>query len=74
MLALSVAQSPDHCDALPSILDLTSSRCDAHEKPSAITAGDLAFLKALYYRTTGLGPSVSRDDIQDNMMRPFNLR
>jgi hypothetical protein len=46
-LALSVVQSPDHCDPLPSILDLMSSSCSTREKPTAITAGDLAFLKAL---------------------------
>lgn len=71
MLALSVAQSPDHCDSLPSILDLMSSSCAARERPTAITAGDLAFLKALYYKNTGLGPSISRAEIQGNMMRQF---
>lgn len=74
ILTLSVAQSPDHCDPLPSILDLMSSSCGAREMPTAMTAGDIAFLKALYYLNTGLGPSVSRDDIQDNMMRQFKLR
>jgi hypothetical protein len=74
MLALSVAQSPDHCDPLPSILDLMSSNCAAREMPAAITAGDVAILKALYYKNTGLGPSLSRDEIQDNMMRQFQLR
>jgi len=74
MLTLSVAQSPDHCDPLPSILDLMSSSCGTREKPTAITAGDLAFLKALYYLNTGLGPSLSRDMIQDNMTRQFALR
>ncbi len=74
MLALSVAQSPDHCDPLPSILDLMSSSCGTRGKPSTITAGDLAFLKALYYKNTGLGPSASMADIHDNMMRQFNRR
>ena len=74
MLALSVAQSPDHCDPLPSILDLMSSSCGAREMPTAITAGDLAFLKALYYKNTGLGPSLSRDEIVSNMMSQFKLR
>lgn len=74
VLTLSVAQSPDHCDPLPSILDLMSSGCAAREMPTAITAGDLAFLKALYFKNTGLGPSLSRDEIQDNMMRQFQLR
>ena len=73
MLSLSVAQSPDHCDPLPSILDLMSSSCGAREKPTAITAGDLTFLKALYYKNTGLGGSLSRFQIQDNMMQQFKL-
>jgi hypothetical protein len=42
--------------------------------PTAVTAGDLAFLKALYYRNTGLGASPSRDDIQDNMRQQFKVR
>jgi hypothetical protein len=74
MLTLSVVQSPDNCDPLPSILDLMSSSCGAREKPVAITAGDLAFLKALYYLNTGLGPSLSRNQILDNMLRQFGRR
>jgi hypothetical protein len=73
MLSLSVAQSPDHCDPLPSILDLMSSSCSTREKPTAVTAGDLGFLKALYYKNTGLGPSLSRFQVQDNMMHQFKL-
>ncbi len=74
MLTLSVVQTPDHCDSLPSILDLMSSNCAAREMPAAITAGDLAFLKALYYKNTGLGPSLSRNQIEDNMIRQFKAR
>jgi hypothetical protein len=72
MLTLSVAQLPDHCDPLPSILDLMSSSCRAREMPTAMTAGDLAFLKALYYRNAGPGPSIPT--IQGNMMRQFKGR
>jgi hypothetical protein len=43
MLSLTVAQSPDHCDPLPSILDLMSSSCGTREKPTAITAGDCRY-------------------------------
>jgi hypothetical protein len=39
--------------------------------PTAITAGDAAFLKALYYKNTGWGPSLSRSEINANMMRQF---
>lgn len=74
MLTLSVVQSPDHCDPLPSILDSGSSSCGTREQPTAMTAGDLAFLKALYYLDTGLGPSLSRAAIHDNMMRQVELR
>jgi hypothetical protein len=73
MLTLSVVQSPEHCDPLPSILDLMSPSCGARVKPTAITAGDLAFLKALYYKNTGLGPSLSRAEIDGNMMGQFKL-
>ena len=51
-----------------------SSACGTREKPAAITAGDLAFLKALYYHNTGIGPTLSRDDIQSNMLRQFQGR
>jgi hypothetical protein len=74
MLTLSVAQLPDHCDPLPSILDLMSSSCGAREMPTAITAGDLAFMKALYLKNTGLGPLIFRNDIENNMMRQFKPR
>jgi hypothetical protein len=74
MLTLSVAQSPDHCDPLPSILDIMSSSCGSREMPTGITAGDLAFLKALYYKNTGIGPSLSRAAIEANMMDQFKLR
>jgi hypothetical protein len=74
MLVLTHVQTPDHCDPLPSILDLMSSTCGAREKPAAMTAGDLAFLKALYFHNTGIGPTLSRDDIQINMLQQFKGR
>ena len=49
MLALSQAKSPDTCSQLPSIVDLMASdRLRQAEKVAQITAGDLAFLRALY--------------------------
>jgi hypothetical protein len=74
VLAFSVAQSPDHCDPLPSILDVMSPSCETREWPTAITAGDLAFLKALYARNTGVRLSPSRNDIEFNMLRQFKSR
>ena len=73
-LALSVVQAPDHCDPLPSILDAMAPSCGTRERPVAFTAGDLAFLKALYFHDTGLGPSLSRDEIQTNMLQQFRGR
>jgi hypothetical protein len=69
MLSLSVVQSPEHCDPLPSILDAFVSDCGTGARPTALTAGDLAFMKALYYKNTGIGPSLARNEIQDNMLR-----
>jgi hypothetical protein len=74
VLALSLVQSPDHCDPLPSVLDLMSANCGMRERPAGVTAGDLAFLKALYYHNTGLGPTLSREEIQTNMMRQFKAQ
>jgi hypothetical protein len=71
VVALTVVQSPNHCDPLPSILDLMAASCSGREKPTAITAGDIAFLKALYYHNTGLGPTLSREDIETNMLQQF---
>jgi hypothetical protein len=69
MVTLSLVQSPDHCDPLPSILDLMSSSCSTREPPTGMTAGDLAFLRALYYHNTGLGRTLTRDEMKMNMMR-----
>jgi hypothetical protein len=74
LLALTVVQSPEHCDPFPSILDLMSPSCTASEKPAGITAGDLAFLKGLYYHNTGLGTSLTRDEIERNMLQQFKSR
>jgi len=71
MVALTMAQSPNHCDPLPSILDLMSPACGSRDKPLGLTAGDVAFLKALYYENTGIGKTLPRDEIQYNMMRQF---
>ena len=45
-LALSVVQSPAHCDPLPSILDVFASDCGIPARTTAVTAGDLAFLES----------------------------
>lgn len=47
LLVLSQTRQQDACGQLPSILDLLAPECD-REKPTAVTASDLAFLRALY--------------------------
>jgi len=71
MLTLSLIQSPDHCDPLPSILDVMSPGCATREKPKAMTAGDFAFLKALYSRNWVYGASPTRADIEYSMTQQF---
>jgi Secretin and TonB N terminus short domain len=71
VLTLSPVENPDHCTPLPSILDLMAPSCGTREKPAAVTAGDVAFLKALYYDNTGLGRTLTRSEMQLNMMQQF---
>jgi hypothetical protein len=47
MLILQQARLMDGCAQLPSILDLMASACGT-ERSDSITAGDLAYLRALY--------------------------
>jgi hypothetical protein len=54
-----------------SVLDAMSPNCANREKPKAMTAADLAFLKALYYRNYVYGPSPSRATIEYSMMQQF---
>jgi hypothetical protein len=74
VLALTLVPSLDNCDPLPSILDLMSVSCAERERADAITAGDLAFLKALYQTDLELVPSLERSNILNNMMHQFGGR
>jgi hypothetical protein len=47
MVTLSQTRLMDDCGELPSILDLMAGACKS-EKPDSITAGDIAYLRALY--------------------------
>jgi hypothetical protein len=71
MLVLSQAQLPETCAPLASILDLMASHCENPEKPEAVTAGDLAFLRALYSMDLRENLSLEMGDIQNAMMREF---
>jgi hypothetical protein len=73
VLVLSQAQSPDTCSQLPSIMDLMAAHCGDKEKPVQVTAGDIAFLRGLYSTDLEQPLSLERSDIQNNMMRQFNV-
>jgi hypothetical protein len=72
MLVLSQTQSLDGCGQLPSILDLMSSNCADREKPTAVTAGDMAFLRALYSTDLEQPLGLEKSGILNNMMKQFN--
>jgi hypothetical protein len=71
MLVLSQTQSSDTCGPLPSILDLMAANCEKRDRPEAVTAGDLAFLKALYSMDLRENISLETSDIQNAIMREF---
>ena len=71
LLALSQTRSPETCGQLPSIFDMMVADCGGHEKPDSVTAGDLAFLQALYATDLREGLDLERNDIRNGMMRTF---
>jgi len=68
MMALSQMRLTDGCGELPSILDLMTPTCRSATADS-ITAGDIAYLKALYSIDLGHDVSMQRSSIEDMMMR-----
>jgi hypothetical protein len=68
MLSLSQPSSLDECNEFPSILDLMASGCDTRAKPTALTDGDMAYLKGLYAADLGAtSVSVQKDNIASGM-------
>jgi len=67
VLALSQPASPDACQALPSIMDLTTPDCAAAKKPQAITGNDIAFLHGLYRGVPGGTLAEQKDAIAAQM-------
>jgi hypothetical protein len=72
MLALTQAFAPTQCSTLPSIMDLMAPNCDDKQKPSAITAGDIAFLKGLYHANLEDVLTMERGQILEIMRRQFS--
>jgi hypothetical protein len=71
MLTLSQARSADTCSQLPSIMDLMASGCSNDKKPEQMTAGDLAFLRALYSANLETSAEIEASNIENQMMREF---
>jgi hypothetical protein len=67
VLALSQPASPDACQALSSIVDLTTPECPAAKKPKAVTGNDIAFLRGLYQGVPGGTLAEQRDGIAVQM-------
>jgi hypothetical protein len=73
MVTLQQTRLIDGCGELPSVLDLMASACDS-ERSESITAGDLAYLRALY--TIGIAREIrqQRAAIAGVMYREFATR
>ena len=67
LLALSTEISLDQCGPLSSILDLLSSDCEARQKSQSLTAGDTAYLKALYSISESGSVAEEKDSIVEHM-------
>jgi len=72
VLTLSQARAPQGCSQLPSIMDLMAPGCSAEKKPDQVTAGDLAFLRALYHANLETPVNLEESNIENAMMREFS--
>jgi len=70
-LTLTQAFRSEQCGTLPSVTDLMLPNCTASEKLTGVTAGDLAFLRALYETDLQDVLTLERGNIQNIMMRQF---
>jgi hypothetical protein len=71
VLALTQAFASDRCGTLPSIMDMMLPDCGEREQLTGVTAGDLAFLRALYKGDLEEVLALERSIILDNMRRQF---
>jgi hypothetical protein len=74
VLSLTQAFASEQCGTLPSIADMMLPNCGDSGTLTGITAGDLAFLRALYASDLEVVLSLERSEIQNNMMRQFEHR
>jgi hypothetical protein len=74
LVSLSLVQSPDHCDRLPSILDLMAPSCSSRPAPTGITAADVAFLRAVYSTVANVQPTLSVDELGYHMRKELSAQ
>jgi hypothetical protein len=67
LVALSQPAAPNACTDLPSILNVTTKGCHADAPAKMLTAGDKAYLGALYKTTLGANLRVQRGEISVEM-------
>jgi hypothetical protein len=72
VLALTQARAVDACSQLPSIMDLLAAGCASAKKPEQVTAGDLAFLRALYRANLETPVNLEESNIQNAMLNEFS--
>jgi len=71
VLTLTQAHLSDGCSQLPSIMDLMAADCRGDRKPEQLTAGDLAYLRALYSLDLERPLALERSNIENAMFRAF---
>jgi hypothetical protein len=71
VLTLTQARASQGCSQLPSIMDLMAPDCSGDKKPDQVTAGDLAFLRALYSANLETPAELEESNIENAMMREF---
>jgi hypothetical protein len=71
VLTLTQAFATERCGTLPSIMDMMLPNCHEKEARTGITAGDLAFLRALYKADLDAVLPLERDSVENSMKRQF---
>jgi hypothetical protein len=71
VLTLTQARLSEGCSQLPSIMDLMAPGCPGDKRPDQVTAGDLAYLRALYSADLETPVQIERSNIEAAMLRAF---
>lgn len=71
VLTLTQTRLLDDCSQLPSIMDSLAAGCPSGKKPDQVTAGDLAYLRALYSVPLDRPLALERSNLANAMLREF---